>query len=165
MAAGGTWTPVYIGIGSNLDDPARQVRLAVVSLGTLKECHSLCVSPLYSTRPVGPQNQPDFVNAVAGVLTRLEPPELLSALRALEKAQGKQTPAERFGPRRIDLDILVHGQAVFTSETLVVPHPRLHERAFVLYPLADVAPDLWIAGRGRVSALKATVSGDLVSVL
>ena len=109
---------------------------------------------------MGPQDQPDFVNAAAALLTRLDPLALHAALHTLEIALGKRPPPMRFGPRRIDLDLLVFGSITLELPDLEVPHPRLHERAFVLYPLADIASALWIPGRGRVATLRAAVAGD-----
>ena len=120
-------------------------------------------SRLYDTSPIGFADQPPFVNAVAAVLTRLPILELFAALRDLERQLGKVPPAVRFGPRLIDLDLLLYGQTALDSPDLVVPHPRLHERAFVLYPLSDIAPDLWLPGRGRVATLAAAVDGNGVS--
>jgi 2-amino-4-hydroxy-6-hydroxymethyldihydropteridine diphosphokinase len=119
-------------------------------------------SSLYRTRPFGPVEQPDFVNAVAGLLTRLEPGGLLAQLQALEAQLGRERPVVRWGPRRIDLDLLVHGGARIAEPGLEVPHPGIPERAFVLVPLAEIAPDLVVPGRGRVRDLLARVdSADL----
>ena len=154
------WTPAYIGLGSNLDDPARQIEAAFAGLATLPATVLVLRSRRYRTRPVGPQDQPDFVNAAAALLTQLEATALHGALRDLETRLGKRPPAVRFGPRRIDLDLLVFGTSTIATADLTVPHPRLHERAFVLYPLADMAPALWIPGRGRVATLRAAVAGE-----
>jgi len=160
MDAAPVWTPAYIGLGSNLDDPPRQLRAALDGLARLPSSRLIAVSPFYLSRPVGPQDQPDFVNAVAALLTRLDGEALHRELQSLERALGKRPPAVRFGPRRIDLDLLVFGAERIASAALEVPHPRLHERAFVLYPLADLAPALCIPGRGRTAALRAAVAGD-----
>jgi 2-amino-4-hydroxy-6-hydroxymethyldihydropteridine diphosphokinase len=159
------FAPAYVGIGSNLDEPRRQVELATAELAALPRTRLIASSPLYQTRPVGPQDQPDFVNSTAALLTQLDAATLLAELRALEQRLGKQPPAVRFGPRRIDLDLLVFGSECIDTPSLQVPHPRLHERAFVLYPLADLAPALWIPGRGRVAALKAAVAGEVPTPL
>ncbi len=157
MAGSPRWTPAWIGLGSNLDDPPRQLAAAVEGLGRLAHTRLMAVSSTYGSDPVGPQDQPRFLNAAASLITQLEATELHDALRALEVELGKRPPAVRFGPRRIDLDLLAYGTLVYRSDVLEVPHPRLHERAFVLYPLHDIAPELWIPGRGRVAALKAVV--------
>jgi 2-amino-4-hydroxy-6-hydroxymethyldihydropteridine diphosphokinase len=114
---------------------------------------------------MGYADQPDFVNAAAAILTRMAPHPLLDALRALERQLGKIPPTVANGPRRIDLDLLVHGDHRIDEPGLVLPHPRLHERAFVLYPLAELAPQLWIPGRGRVAALRAAVTGQSLEPL
>jgi 2-amino-4-hydroxy-6-hydroxymethyldihydropteridine diphosphokinase len=160
-----SWTPAWIGLGSNLDDPPRQLDAAIAGLGRLPRSRLIAVSRRYWTDPVGPQDQPRFLNAAASLLTRLDAPGLHAALRALESELGKQPPTVRFGPRRIDLDLLAYAELTLRTDALELPHPRLHERAFVLYPLAELAPELWIAGRGRVAALKAAVASDGLSPL
>ncbi|HXQ64185.1 MAG TPA: 2-amino-4-hydroxy-6-hydroxymethyldihydropteridine diphosphokinase [Steroidobacteraceae bacterium] len=165
MDAGSWWTPAFIGLGSNLDDPPRQLDAALAGLAVLPASMLLAVSSRYRSRPVGFLDQPDFVNAAAALLTRLDAETLLRELRALELRLGKRPPPVRFGPRRIDLDLLLFGGQTLHSPTLELPHPRLHERAFVLYPLADIAPELWIPGRGRVAALRSAVQGDTLSPL
>lgn len=159
MLHGSRWLPAYVALGSNLDDPERQVRLALDALATLPRTRLVSASRLYRTRPVGPQDQPDFVNAAAALLTELDVESLHAELSALESRLGKVPPAVRNGPRRIDLDLLAYADVVHRTESLMVPHPRLHERAFVLYPLAELAPDLPVPGVGRVSALRARVAG------
>jgi 2-amino-4-hydroxy-6-hydroxymethyldihydropteridine diphosphokinase len=148
------WQPAYIGMGSNLEDPRSRVLAAFDALAGLDRTRLICTSPLYSSRPFGPVLQPDFVNAVAGVLTRLEPAELLAQLRSIESRFGRPEPHQRWGPRVIDLDILVYGRERREEPQLVLPHPGIVERNFVLYPLADIAPDLEVPGLGRVSELK-----------
>jgi len=143
----------YIGIGSNLDDPEQQVRAAIDALARLPRSTFVGASRLYRTAPWGKADQPAFVNAAAAVSTALSPRELLAALLAIERAQGRVRDGERWGPRVIDLDILVYGDARIDEPGLHVPHPRLAERAFALLPLADLQPDLEIPGLGRVSAL------------
>ena len=159
------WTPAYVGLGSNLDDPAWQVATALDGLGRLRATRLVLASRPYRSRPVGYVQQPDFVNGAAGLLTQLDAQALHAELRGLETRLGKQEPLVRFGPRRIDLDLLVFGAATCDSATLVLPHPRLHERAFVLYPLAEIAPELWIPGHGRVAALRDAVPADGVGPL
>ena len=151
------WTPAYVGLGSNLDDPGAQVDRAFDALAALPETRLVARSPAYRSPPLGPVAQPDFVNAVAGLLTQLAPRPLLDALKSLEAALGREAPVVRWGPRRIDLDLLVHGAARVDEPGLVVPHPGLAERAFVLLPLADLAPDLEVPGLGRVRTLAARV--------
>jgi 2-amino-4-hydroxy-6-hydroxymethyldihydropteridine diphosphokinase len=147
-----SWMPAYIGIGSNMDDPQQQVRGAFNMLASLPESLLISRSRLYRTRPFGPVQQGDFINAVAGLLTRLLPERLLAELRALESAQGRRRD-ERWGPRTLDLDLLVFGDRTIKSDSLEVPHPGIAERGFVLAPLADIAPTLFVPGVGRVADL------------
>jgi 2-amino-4-hydroxy-6-hydroxymethyldihydropteridine diphosphokinase len=154
------WRPAYIGLGSNLSDPATQVRQAVQRLAALPQTRLVAVSPLYGSRPMGPVSQPAFVNAVAGVLTQLTALELLRELRNQELQAGRPAVREHWGPRVIDLDVLVFGSEQCSGPELVLPHPGVVERNFVLYPLADIAPDLDVPGHGRVRELLAGVSAD-----
>jgi 2-amino-4-hydroxy-6-hydroxymethyldihydropteridine diphosphokinase len=159
------WYPAYIGVGSNLDDPPAQVRRACTRLAELPSTRLILTSPLYRTRPFGPVDQPEFANAVAGLLTRLTPHELLKELHSIETAHGRPKPKERqrWGPRVIDLDLLVYGRTRLQDPDLTVPHPGIVERNFVLYPLADIAPDLDIPGLGRVTELKGRVTSEGIS--
>ncbi|MET0232912.1 MAG: 2-amino-4-hydroxy-6-hydroxymethyldihydropteridine diphosphokinase [Rhodanobacteraceae bacterium] len=152
------WRPAYVGIGSNLSDPEHQVRRALAALVGLPESRFVVASPLYRTQPLGDVVQPAFVNAVAGLLTRRTPDELLEDLRALERALGREPPRERWGPRLIDLDLLVVGRETRATGSLTLPHPGIAERDFVLHPLADIAPDLDVPGLGRVAALRERVT-------
>jgi 2-amino-4-hydroxy-6-hydroxymethyldihydropteridine diphosphokinase len=159
------WQPAYIGLGSNLSDPAQQVRQALHGLAGLPQTLCVAVSLLYGSRPMGPVTQPDFVNAVAGLVTQLPALELLRQLRKLEGEAGRPAVHEHWGPRVIDLDLLVFGREQRTSPELVLPHPGVVERNFVLYPLADIAPDLEVPGCGRVRDLLPHVSADGVWAL
>ncbi|MEY2633139.1 MAG: hypothetical protein RIR00_1793 [Pseudomonadota bacterium] len=145
-------TLAYIALGANLADPAAQVRAALAELDRLPETRLRAASSLYCTAPVGYADQPEFINAVAAVETRLTPLALLDALLALEQRCGRVRGAERNGPRTLDLDLLLYGDTVLDSPALTLPHPRLHLRAFVLVPLAEIAPDLALPGRGTVAA-------------
>jgi 2-amino-4-hydroxy-6-hydroxymethyldihydropteridine diphosphokinase len=145
--------PAYVALGSNLDDPRMQVVRALEALGSLPATRCVLRSSLYRSPPFGPLDQPEFVNAVAGLLTELEPAPMLAALKELESRLGRALPVARWGPRRIDLDLLVHGAARHDSEALELPHPGIGERAFVLAPLAEIAPDLEVPGLGRVRTL------------
>ena len=147
--------PAYVALGSNLDDPRHQVERALEDLCTLPATHCVLRSSLYRSSPFGPVEQPDFVNAVAGLLTGLEPAEMLDALKGLESRLGRARPVVRWGPRRIDLDLLVHGATRIDEPQIKVPHPGIAERAFVLTPLAELAPDLDVPGVGRVRTLAA----------
>ncbi|MET0498170.1 MAG: 2-amino-4-hydroxy-6-hydroxymethyldihydropteridine diphosphokinase [Steroidobacteraceae bacterium] len=159
------WTPVYVALGSNLDEPREQIAHAFDELAKLADCRLIARSRLYATRPLGPQDQPDFVNAVAGMLTQLEPSALLERLQSIEKAMGKQSPNERWGARRIDLDLIVFGNQTIQEPALQVPHPGVPTRNFVLYPLLDIAPELSIPGHGRVADLALRVGSDGIAPL
>lgn len=141
----------YIALGANLGDPAATVNAAFAALDQLPQSRLLATSALYRTAPVGIAEQPEFVNAAALIDTTLAPEALLDALLAIEQAFGR-VRAERNGPRTLDLDILLYDNLTLATPRLTLPHPRLHLRAFVLQPLADLAPDLAIPGRGSLAA-------------
>ena len=153
----GWLTPAYVALGSNLDDPRVQVERALDALAGVRNSRLVLRSSLYRSRPFGPVEQPDFVNAVAGLLTTLSPEALLAELQALETRLGRERPVVRWGPRRIDLDLLAHGTGCVDQPALTLPHPGIADRAFVLVPLAEIAADLAVPGRGRVRALLARV--------
>jgi 2-amino-4-hydroxy-6-hydroxymethyldihydropteridine diphosphokinase len=134
-------TLAYVGLGSNLDDPETQVRQAFDELDRLSQTRVLRKSSLYRTAPIGHEAQPDFVNAVAQLETALPAERLLAELQAIEKAHGRER-GFRNAPRTLDLDLLLFGDAKLSSPQLTVPHPRMHERAFVLAPLLEIAPQL-----------------------
>ncbi len=139
-------TTAYLGLGGNLGDPIAAMGEALRRLDGRPDCRVTAASRLYRTPPWGKTDQPWFVNACAGIETRLDPSGLLEA--AMETERGlKRERRERWGPRTIDIDILTFGTVALRSEALTLPHPRLHERAFVLAPLADLAPELVVAGR------------------
>jgi len=152
------WQPAYIGVGSNLEGPRDQVLAAIRRLDQLRRTRLVLTSRLYASRSFGPMAQPDFVNAVVGLVTQLEPLELLAELLAIQLAMGRPPQHERWGPRVIDLDILAYAREQRTEERLTLPHPGIVERNFVLYPLAEIAPDLELPGLGRVAALAAAVT-------
>jgi len=160
-----TWQPAWIGVGSNLEDPRAQVLAALARLAQLPQTRLISTSRLYRSRPFGPVAQPDFVNAVAGILTQLDPPTLLNELRAIEKAMGRPERHERWGPRIIDLDLLAQGCERRSDAQLTLPHPGIVERNFVLYPLAEIAPDLDLPGLGRVADLAAAVTAEGLTLL
>lgn len=141
----------YIALGANLGDPAATVNAAFAALDQLPQSRLLAKSALYRTVPVGIADQPEFVNAAALIDTTLTPEALLDGLLGIEQAFGR-VRAERNGPRTLDLDILLYDDLTLATPRLTLPHPRLHLRAFVLQPLADLAPDLVIPGRGRLAA-------------
>jgi 2-amino-4-hydroxy-6-hydroxymethyldihydropteridine diphosphokinase len=160
MAPGPIWQPAYVGLGSNLDDPLRQLELALGQLAALPSTRLVSVSSPYRTTPFGPVAQPDFVNAVAALLTALAPEALLERLRAIELTLGRAPARERWGPRRIDLDLLVQGRERRVGEPLTLPHPGIPERGFVLYPLLEIAPDLEVPGAGVVRQLAAKLPSE-----
>jgi 2-amino-4-hydroxy-6-hydroxymethyldihydropteridine diphosphokinase len=147
------WRPAYIGIGSNLDDPLRRVEAAFDALAGLPETRLIARSPRYQSAAFGGVPQPDFVNAVAALLTHLPPQDLLAALQQLERDAGRRPGGQRWGPRELDLDLLVYSDEVLELPGLTVPHPGIAERNFVLLPLSDLAADLVIPGVGRVASL------------
>lgn len=151
--AGLNWIPAYVGLGSNQDDPVAQLRKALRALAGLPDTRLVAHSPLYRNPPLGGLPQPDYVNAVAGLLTRLPAPALLDALLALETAQGRRRDGGRWASRTLDLDLLVYGRAQIDEPRLRVPHPGMAERNFVLFPLLDIAPGLEIPGLGAVGRL------------
>lgn len=155
----------YVGLGSNLASPEHQVRSAIERLSELPRSALVKASRLYRTPPMGPQDQPDYVNAVAALETRLAPCELLGHLQAVERALGRVRGAERWGPRIIDLDLLLYGQQRIDREGLHVPHPGLAERAFVLVPLHEIAPALEIPGCGPIGSLLERVDRDAVEAI
>ena len=141
----------YIALGANLGDPAATVRAAFAALANLPESRLVHSSSLYRTAPVGITAQPEFVNAVAQLETTLAPESLLDALFDIELRFGR-IRADKNGPRTLDLDLLLYGHQFIDLPRLTLPHPRLHLRAFVLKPLAEIAPDLVIPGRGSLAA-------------
>lgn len=143
----------YVALGSNLDDPAAQVMSALGELDTLPRTRCTKRSSLYRSVPMGPADQPDYINAVAELHTDLAPEELLDHLQAIERHHGRVRGAERWGPRTLDLDLLLYGERVLRTERLTIPHPGLHERAFVLYPLYEIAPEVWIPQKGSLEEL------------
>ena len=159
------WQPAYVGVGSNLDDPERQVRAGLELLATLPRTRRILASPLYRTRPFGPVAQPDFVNAAAALLTGLSPEELLAQLHALESSRGRPELREHWGPRILDLDLLSFGRERRAGPALTLPHPGIVERNFVLYPLSDIVPDLELPGLGRVTELKGRVTSTGLTLL
>ncbi|HEY9100324.1 MAG TPA: 2-amino-4-hydroxy-6-hydroxymethyldihydropteridine diphosphokinase [Thiobacillus sp.] len=153
-----------IGLGANLNDPAAQVEYALAELNRLPGTRLLARSSLYASAPVGYVDQPDFINAVAQVETTLAPRALLTALLDIEHRHGRER-SFRNAPRTLDLDLLLYGQAHFHEAALRLPHPRMTERAFVLMPLLEIAPDTMIPGRGAAADWLAGCSNQAVSLL
>lgn len=143
-------TLAYVGLGSNLDEPLQQIALAVTGLAGLPGSQLLRRSRLYRSAPWGYTDQPAFVNAVVELETTLEPLALLAQLLAMETGLGRHRGGQRWGPRRIDLDLLLHGNSAISMPGLELPHPRISERAFVLMPLADLVPHYDMPGKGRI---------------
>jgi 2-amino-4-hydroxy-6-hydroxymethyldihydropteridine diphosphokinase len=154
----------YIGLGANLDDPTKQVRAGLQALAGLTDTRLAAVSSLYRTAPVGYVDQPDFINAVAQLETSLTPRGLLEALLAIEHQHGRVREFTN-APRTLDLDVLLYGDEAVTEPGLTIPHPRMHERAFVMVPLAEIAPDAFVPGRGRARDLLKSLDASSVSKL
>lgn len=148
------WYPAYVGLGSNLAQPARQVAAGFAALAGLADTLLVARSSLYRSPPMGPSDQPDYVNAAAGLLTTLAPEALLQSLQAIEAAHGRRRDGERWGPRTLDLDLLVYGREDRPDDPmLTLPHPGIAERAFVLRPLHEIAPGLQVPRHGSVARL------------
>jgi len=156
----------FVGLGGNVGDVARTLGEAIWAMDSLPQTSVRNQSGLYRSPPWGRTDQPDFINAVVELQTRLAPIVLLDSLVAIEEKLGRvRKPDDRWGPRRIDLDLLVFGEQTLLSPGLQVPHPRLHERGFVLVPLAQIAPSLEIPGLGRVSDLLAAIDASGVEAI
>ncbi len=145
----------YVGLGSNLQGPRAQVARTFPELDALPETRCVAHSSLYLSRPLGDLPQPDYVNAVAALETRLPPHRLLACLQALEQRRGRVRDGLRWGPRILDLDLLLYGALVQDDPRLTLPHPGLSRRDFVLYPLQEIAPGLSIPGLGSLAGLVA----------
>lgn len=132
----------YIGIGSNLGQPVEKARQAIAALKLLPDSQFITVSQLYCSKPMGPSDQPDYINAVAAIRTGLAPLALLDQLQRIEQERGRVRKAQRWGPRTLDLDLLLYGDEIIENTRLTVPHYGLRQREFVLYPLREIAPSL-----------------------
>jgi 2-amino-4-hydroxy-6-hydroxymethyldihydropteridine diphosphokinase len=153
--------PAYVALGGNLGQPVLQITRALQALASLPESKLIARSSLYRTRPLGPLDQPDYINAVALLATGLSGESLLDALQAMETRFGRIRNGVRWGARTLDLDLLLYDEATISTARLQVPHPQMSQRAFVLYPLAEIAPgDLHIPGQGALQELLARVSED-----
>ena len=135
-------TVVYIAIGSNLASPLEQVNAAVKAIGEIPESRIVAVSSFYRTPPLGPQDQPDYLNAAVALETALAPEALLNHTQRIELQQGRVRKAERWGPRTLDLDIMLFGQEIIHTDKLTVPHYDMYNRGFMLWPLYEIAPSL-----------------------
>lgn len=154
----------YVALGANLDDPAATVGAAIGELHHLPDTEFVVASSLYRTAPVGLKHQPDFINAVVELRALLPAPALLEALFAIEARFGRRRSL-RNAPRTLDLDLLLYGDDISDDPFLTLPHPRLHERAFVLAPLAEIAPQLLVPGHGAVADLLARCADQRIEKL
>ncbi len=154
----------FIALGANLGDPVATVRAAIDALRELPDTEFVAASSLYRTAPVGLRHQPDFINAVVELVAVSPAPTFLETLFAIEARFGRQRSV-RNAPRTLDLDLLLFGDELSDDPRLTLPHPRMHERAFVLAPLAEIAPQLQIPGRGRVADLLSRCAGQQVERL
>ncbi|NIR31941.1 MAG: 2-amino-4-hydroxy-6-hydroxymethyldihydropteridine diphosphokinase [Gammaproteobacteria bacterium] len=152
-------------LGSNIQAPVAQLRRARRALDALPGTRLVKCSALYRSPPLGRPDQPDYVNAVACLRTQLSAGELLGALQGIERAQGRVRDGARWGARTLDLDLLLYGDARIEEPHLTVPHPRMHERAFVLYPLHEIAPHVRVPGRGALVALLERVPAHGLRIL
>ena len=147
------WVLAYVALGCNLGDRKANLNSAVQALYAHSECQQIRVSSFYETEPMGPADQPDYMNGVLGMQTRLAPLALLDTLQAIEQDHGRVRDGRRWGPRTLDLDLLLYGESIINTPRLTVPHPGIAERSFVLIPLLEIAPELVIPELGRVEEL------------
>jgi 2-amino-4-hydroxy-6-hydroxymethyldihydropteridine diphosphokinase len=154
----------FIGLGANLDEPRRQIRAGLAAIEKLPTTRLEGQSSMYLSAPLGYAEQPDFVNAVAQIQTELAPRALLDALLAIERSLGRSR-SHANAPRTLDLDLLLYGRTVIDESGLRVPHPRMHTRAFVLAPLAQIAPGIEIPGQGPIAPLLAACAGQAIERL
>jgi 2-amino-4-hydroxy-6-hydroxymethyldihydropteridine diphosphokinase len=145
-------TVAFVGLGANIGDPCRQLEAAAEQLKRMPDTNFVRLSGFYKSAPVGYVNQPDFLNAVACLETALSAERLLENLQKIEQGQGRERSFAN-APRRLDLDLLLYGDQVLDTPALTLPHPRMHERAFVLLPLLELDPEISIPGRGKAGVL------------
>ncbi|EKO3557434.1 2-amino-4-hydroxy-6-hydroxymethyldihydropteridine diphosphokinase [Vibrio metschnikovii] len=157
-------TIAYIAVGSNLAKPILQAKQAIEALKQLPKSQFIAASSLYSSTPMGPQDQPEYINAVVVIDTQLSPLALLDCTQAIEQEQGRERKAERWGPRTLDLDILLYGDEIIDSPRLTVPHYGMKVREFVLYPLDEIAPDLSLPDGTKLSDLLSEVDRNGLSI-
>ncbi len=156
---------VYIGLGSNLAQPAEQIQAAVAALKTLPETSISSVSSLYSSKPMGPQEQPDYINAVACLQTKLSAIALLDKLQSIELDFGRVRKKQRWGSRILDLDILLYADHVINTERLIVPHYGMKVREFVIYPLVEINPSLILPDGSKIIELKEALADNGLFIL
>ncbi len=152
------WWPAYVGIGSNLESPLEQVAQAIVSIRQLPDSVLISVSGQYRSPPMGPVEQPDYINAVAAMLTQNSAHHLLTQLQDIERQQGRVRDGERWGPRTLDLDLLAYAGQIIDEEDLTVPHPGIAERNFVLLPWQEITPKYRLPGRADIATMAAQIS-------
>ncbi len=157
------WRPAYVGLGSNLQGPAGQLESAFDLLATVPRTRLIRRSSLYRSAPLGGVEQPDFVNAAASLLTQLTARQLLDELQQIELQRGRERGDVRWGPRVLDLDLLVVGSDQIEEPGLILPHPGIVERNFVLLPLKEIAPGLVIPGLGRLAAISVNMNEPNIS--
>lgn len=157
-------TIVYIGLGSNMRSPRQQIKSAIKSIGKIASTRVLKASSLYKSKPVGPQNQNDYINAVVKVETELMPLELLDCMQNIENQYGR-IREERWGPRILDLDILMFGKEIIQDHKLTIPHSEIENRSFVLVPLAEIDSNCLIPGKGLISDLLAVIDQEDLELL
>ena len=151
---------VYIGVGSNLGDSEGKAQKAFDAMGKLEDTRVLKTSSLYSSKPMGPQDQPDYINAVCLIETALKPHGLLKQLQRIELEEGRERKGERWGPRTLDLDILLYGSENIDTADLIIPHYGMAEREFVMVPLFEIAPNMVMHDGKPISAWVANCSLD-----
>lgn len=152
------WYPAYIGIGSNIEDPILQVETSFSLLAQIPLTRLISKSSLYQSKPFGPIDQPDFINAAAAIVTQLSAFDLLKELKKIEHERGRKRSEIRWGPRSLDLDLLIYSNEIINEKDLIVPHPGISERNFVLLPLGELAPELYVPKLGRIKNLIPNIS-------
>ena len=157
-------TIVYIGLGSNMESPKQQIKSAIKSIEGIAAIQVLSVSSLYKSKPIGPQNQDDYINAVAKIGTDLKPHELLECMQGIENGQGR-IRKKRWGPRTLDLDILMFGDEIIKDDKLTIPHSDIENRSFVLAPLAEIDFNCLIPGKGMARDLLAIIGQDDLEII
>lgn len=155
----------FIGLGSNLSNPVEQIMTAKASIGRSDGISGRAFSSLYRSLPMGPADQPEYVNAVMAVETTLTAGELFRVMQTVENSQGRVRRGERWGARTLDLDLLLYGRDILETEELTIPHYGLTERAFVLYPLAEISPNLIVPNKGALAELLKHCPRDGLSVI
>ena len=153
-------TVCYIGLGANLNNPAEQIVTALQALDKMPHCRLLSWSSLYGSKPLGPQDQPDYLNVVAAIDTDLAPEALLDAVKQQEDSQGR-VKLRHWGERTIDLDILLYGDETYSSDRLTIPHKEMCNRSFVVLPLLEIAPQLILPDGRKLAALEPEFSGEI----